>query len=495
MTSPLLDRLEASLAGARGSIREVESGATRSLASVWHAAGEGALRLRAAGIEPGAHVAVGVMPGVRAFASVLAVWRSGAAVVPLPAGAPAPELARMIDDARVRHAIVDDAFASAVGSAATSLAPIEVEPEPLARTSAPAPWCDALGAESPALILFTSGTTGRPKPAVLTHGNLAAQAEALRAAWGFSPSDTLLHALPLHHLHGLVVAALTALTTPASIATLRKFDAALVVRELPRATVLMTVPTMLHRLVDTLEADGESSVNHARALRLTTSGSAALPASLAERWRAIAGSLPLERYGMTEVGIALSNPLDPGGRRVGFVGGPLPSVEVRIVDDAGRDGDGPGELFVRGPSVFAGYLDRPEATHESFEGSWFRTGDVAARVEDGSVRLLGRRSVDILKTGGEKVSALEIEEALREHPEVAEIAVVGLPDAQWGDRVVAAVVARPDSTLTGEALRTWAKGRLAPYKVPREVRLVPELPRNAMGKVQKPELVRLLASP
>jgi malonyl-CoA/methylmalonyl-CoA synthetase len=221
------------------------------------------------------------------------------------------------------------------------------------------------------------------------------------------------------------------------------------------------------------------------------SGSAALPVQTLERWRAITGHTLLERYGMTELGMALSNPLT-GERRPGFVGTPLPGVEVRLVDDAGvpvPEGT-PGELEVRGPNVFLEYWQRPAETAQAFRDGWFRTGDVAV-VERGAYRLLGRTSVDIIKTGGYKVSALEIEEVLRTHPAIGECAVVGVRDDEWGERVSAAVELRPDATLSLEELQRWAKSLLAPYKVPRALRPVASLPRNAMGKVVKPEVVAL----
>jgi malonyl-CoA/methylmalonyl-CoA synthetase len=211
-----------------------------------------------------------------------------------------------------------------------------------------------------------------------------------------------------------------------------------------------------------------------------------------EEWRAITGHTLLERYGMTEIGMALSNPLD-GERRPGFVGTPLPGVEVRVVDEAGRDVPAgvPGELLVRGPGVFREYWRRPAATVEAFtEGGWFRTGDVAA-CEDGAYRILGRLSVDIIKTGGEKVSALEVEAVLREHPSIADCAVVGLPDPDWGECVAAVVALREAAALTLPALREWARVRLSGPKLPRRLLVVPALPRNAMGKVVKPALITL----
>ncbi|MBI4419224.1 MAG: AMP-binding protein, partial [Gemmatimonadetes bacterium] len=226
-------------------------------------------------------------------------------------------------------------------------------------------------------------------------------------------------------------------------------------------------------------------------MRLMVSGSAALPVQILERWREISGHTLLERYGMTETGMILSNPLR-GERRPGFVGTPLPGVQVRLVDDAGHcvPGTTSGEIEVRGPGVFREYWKQPEATAQVFHDGWFRTGDVAAE-EQGSYRILGRKSIDIIKTGGYKVSALEIEEVLRTHPDVAECAVVGVKDDEWGERVCAAVELKAGRPLTLETLEAWARERLAPYKVPRALRWVGMLPRNAMGKVVKAEITRM----
>jgi malonyl-CoA/methylmalonyl-CoA synthetase len=260
-------------------------------------------------------------------------------------------------------------------------------------------------------------------------------------------------------------------------------------------TVFTAVPTIYRRLIASWDAARED-VKRARSagaqgLRLMMSGSAALPVKTLERWRDISGHTLLERYGMTEIGMALSNPLR-GERRAGFVGMPLPGVEVRLLDESGQpvvDGT-PGELEVRGPSVFKEYWQRPQDTRDAFRDGWFRTGDVAV-VEEGAYRLLGRTSVDIIKTGGYKVSALEIEEVLRTHPDIAECAVVGVDDADWGERVSAAVELRPGADLSLAQLHEWAKPLLAPYKIPRAVRIVTTLPRNAMGKVVKPDVAAL----
>lgn len=451
-------------------------------------------------VEPGERVLLLVPPGIAWARAFFAILAAGAVAVPVCLTSPARELAYIAKDSAARLAIASPPFRALLSEAAALHAEqsplrvidafdLEVD-EPTLRRSRPR----AASPADLALLLYTSGTTGSPKGVMLSHANLIAQTEALRAAWALGPNDVVLHALPMHHLHGVVVAFLTALRAGASVTMLPKFDAAAVLEGLKRASVWMAVPTMYERLVSLLEARGEG----VRGLRLATSGSAALPASLAKRWQRLAGSIPLERYGMTEIGIALSNPLDPALRRVGFVGAPLPSVQTRIVNEQGVDvgDDEPGELWVRGPSVMAGYLGREAETRASFTAGWFRTGDIALR-NAGSIRLLGRASTDILKSGGEKVSALEVEEALREHPAIAEIAVLGVPDEEWGERVVAVITAREGraAECRTELLRAWAKERLAGFKVPKQFVLLASgqsLPRNAMGKVLKSELSALV---
>jgi malonyl-CoA/methylmalonyl-CoA synthetase len=444
----------------------------------------------------GERVAVFAPPGaafVSAFVGVLAA--GGCAVVLSPLHA-ADESRYLLEDAGVQTLVVDaslDEAARAFAGRRAILRP-DAESAPLATAVTALPG-------DPALQLYTSGTTGKPKGAVLSHENLAVQAQLLHAAWGWTRDDVLLHALPLHHMHGLVIALVTALTAGAR-ARMMPFHAARLWDAMAEATVFMAVPTMYAKLFAAFdEADDGTrarwSANAAK-LRLATSGSAALPVTLGDRWKAITGRYPLERYGMTEIGVGLTTPLE-GERVPGCVGAPLPTVETRIVGEGGKDAD-VGELWVRGPSVFARYHERPEETARSFapaEGggpAWFMTGDTVTR-ENGSFKILGRTSVDIIKSGGYKLSALEIEEALREHPAVLEVAVVGLPDETWGERVVACVVPRAgrDAECAEDSLRAFAKQKLASYKVPKEVRRMAELPRNAIGKVVKPELAKLLA--
>jgi malonyl-CoA/methylmalonyl-CoA synthetase len=288
-----------------------------------------------------------------------------------------------------------------------------------------------------------------------------------------------------------------ALWSGATCHMLPRFDANTVWDQIVggRLTLFMAVPTIYAKLIAAWEsaspAHGADLTRACSRLRVMVSGSAALPVSILQRWKEISGHTLLERYGMTEIGMALSNPLR-GERVPGSVGTPLPGVEVQLVgDDANPVPPGtPGEIEVRGPNVFAEYWGQPDATRDAFRDGWFRTGDTAV-VEGGVYRILGRTNVDILKTGGHKVSALEIEEALRKHPAVAECAVVGVPDPEWGERVAATVVLHDGVALDLSSLRAWAKELLAPHKLPSRLLVLDELPRNAIGKVMKPALVNM----
>jgi malonyl-CoA/methylmalonyl-CoA synthetase len=458
-----------------------------------------------------ARVAVLVAPGFEWMAAVLGIWQAGGMVVPLALAAPAPELQQTLEDAAPELVIAEPAYlarieapAEALGIAvrdvASLLAPSRRASAPLPDTApkhAPTQLPD-VAPERAALMLYTSGTTGRPKGVVHTHASLAAQVRSLHEAWRWRASDHVLLVLPLHHVHGIVNVLLCALGAGARCTIHHKFDARTTWKSFhkDRLTLFMAVPTIYTKLLAELEAVDERTRFSWQAgaveLRLFVSGSAALPVSVMEDWERLTGHRLLERYGMTEIGMALSNPL-AGDRVPGHVGRPLPGVEVRVTDDAGAPlpAGTPGELQVRGPTLFREYWKRPEETAASFtDDGWFKTGDETVETPSG-FRILGRRSVDILKSGGEKLSALEIEEMFRTHPDVADIAVVGVPDEKWGERVCAAILARPDTAPDPAALRKWASERLAPWKVPREVRVVDELPRNALGKVVKPEVRRI----
>jgi malonyl-CoA/methylmalonyl-CoA synthetase len=447
----------------------------------------------------GARVCYLVPPGWVYTVVQWAVWRAGGLGVPLATSHPAAELAYVLDDAEPEAVVAHPSLMSRVKEVAEARR-VPVLQTPALLADGPTGGLPDVDEERAALMLYTSGTTGRPKGVVLRHANLRAQMESLSEAWAWTPQDHILLHLPLHHVHGIVNVLGCALWNGATCEVLPRFNPVDVWERLARGevTLYMAVPTVYRRLIDAWrEADPDSRnawTEGARACRLMVSGSAALPVPTLQQWEKITRQRLLERYGMTEIGMGLSNPLE-SERRPGFVGTPLPGVEVRLVDDDGEavaDGT-PGQIEVRGPGVFSEYWRRPEETAEAFTpDGWFRTGDQAV-IERGAYRILGRSSVDILKTGGEKISALEIEDVLRSHSGVADCAVVGVADADWGERVCAAVVARPGATVRPEELRAFAKSRLAPYKVPKDVLLVPDLPRNAMGKVTKPDVRSLFA--
>jgi len=447
-------------------------------------------------------VALLAPPGAAYVAGQWGTWMAGGVSVPLSPQQTAAEWEYILDDSWAGAAVVAPEYADAFGPLAASrhlrVVPAGAalaEPQP---GGADRPGLPDVGPARRALILYTSGTTSRPKGVVLTHGNLTAQVECLTDAWAWTQDDRALHVLPLNHTHGVVNILACALWNGAVCEFAGRFDAAQVWQRLASGeiTVFMAVPTIYTRLIaawrDAPPEVRDAWSRGAARLRLFVSGSAALPVPVLEAWRAITGHTLLERYGMTEIGMALSNPLR-GERRPGSVGTPLPGVEVRLVNEAGgeaADGE-PGELLVRGPGVFREYWARPEATAAAFlDGGWFHTGDVASR-EHGAFRILGRLSVDIIKTGGEKVSALEVEAVLRAHPDIADCAVVGLPDPEWGECVAAVVALRGQATLTLSGLRDWARVRLSGPKLPRRLVTVPAMPRNAMGKVVKPELIQL----
>ncbi len=440
-----------------------------------------------------------VPPGWDYVACQWSVWRAGGHGVPLATSHPPAELAYVLDDAEPEAVVAHPTLVGKIRDAADERR-IPVLPTPALLRPGPAAHLPDVDEERPALMLYTSGTTGRPKGVVSSHANLRAQVEALTTAWGWSAEDHILLHLPLHHVHGIVNILMSALWNGATCEILPRFRAVDVWERLARGevTLYMAVPTVYQRLIQSWdEAEPltrEAWSAGAHACRLMVSGSAALPVPILERWETISGHRLLERYGMTEIGMGLSNPLE-GERRPGFVGRPLPGMEVRLVEDGQEVDEGtPGEIQVRGPAVFERYWRRPEETAEAFtEDGWFRTGDRAV-VEDGAYRILGRSSVDILKTGGEKVSALEIEDVLRSFEGVGDCAVVGVPDPAWGDRVCVALVPRRGADIDTEALRAFARDRLAPYKVPKDFLVVADLPRNAMGKVTKPA-VRELFTP
>lgn len=453
----------------------------------------------------GARVAYLIPPGGSHVAVQLGTWLARGVAVPLAVSHPPPELEYVLADAEPSVVVLDPALPHSAALAATASARGIPVLEAPGTAPPPHPASRPSRADFPpphptdaAYIVYTSGTTGRPKGVVTTHQNVAAQITALTTEWAWRESDRILHTLPLHHIHGLVNALACALWSGAACEFGPGAPAATWERLASGdVTLFMAVPTVYARLIRAWEDAPRSTrqrwTRGARQLRLMVSGSAALPAATFHRWREITGHTLLERYGMTEIGMALSNPLE-GERRARHVGHPLPGVEVRIVDGDGRPvaAGEQGEIVVRGPQVFREYWQRPAETEASFRDGWFLTGDEGRVGDGGHYRILGRRSVDIVKTGGYKVSALEVEELYRTHGGVRDLAVVGVPDPEWGERICAAwVPADGFGSVDGPALRAWGKERLAPYKVPQVFLRVSSLPRNAMGKVRKDAVARM----
>jgi malonyl-CoA/methylmalonyl-CoA synthetase len=443
------------------------------------AAGALAARLRGAGRE-----AVWAAGELETAVAVTGVLLAGAAAVPLNPKSGGKELAHIVSDSA--PALVLAAPGAELPGVVGELERLDVD----ASASGAVPE-DAFADEDPALVVYTSGTTGPPKGAVLPRRAVVATLDALADAWQWTAHDVLVHGLPLFHVHGLVLGILGPLRRGGSVRHLGRFSTEGVARELNAgATMLFGVPTMYHRIAEALPRDPELAKALAGA-RLLVSGSAALPVHDHERIAAATGRRVIERYGMTETLMNTSVRAD-GEPRAGTVGVPLPGVELRLVEEDGTpitawDGESVGEIQVRGPNLFTGYLNRPEATAAAFTADgFFRTGDMAVREPDGYVRIVGRKATDLIKSGGYKIGAGEIENALLEHPAVREAAVTGEPDPDLGERIVAWIVpADPQAPPAAGELADHVAGRLAPHKRPRVVRYLDALPRNDMGKIMK----------
>jgi malonyl-CoA/methylmalonyl-CoA synthetase len=434
---------------------------------------EGTARVAAAlvegGVAPGDRVLWCARATLESVQVLLGVLRAGAVLVTVNPSASGPEVDHFVADCTPTVALTDDVARHIY----PSTLPVLSVDELLARSRSMSTPLElpTVGPDADALIVYTSGTTGRPKGAVHTHASLLAGVGALVQAWGWQPDDRLLLALPLFHVHGLGAGLFGTLAAGASAVVFDRFDEEAIVSA-SDATMFFGVPTMYHRLA----ASGRAG--RLAGLRLCVCGSAPLAADL---WHDLRGRgvEVLERYGMTETLLTLSNPLH-GERRPGAVGLPLPGVEAAL-DEV--DEDGVGELLVRGPSLCRGYWGRADAHAFADADAWFATGDLASVADDGYVAIRGRRT-ELIITGGHNVYPAEVEAVLARHPAVEDVAVVGLPSAEWGETVVAFVVGAPDLA----ELRELAAAELAPFKCPRELRLVDALPRNALGKVVRKEL-------
>ncbi len=416
-------------------------------------------RLRAAAgavaerIEGMDRVAVTATSSLQTVVAVVGALAAGVPITPINPKAGERELEHILSDS-APDAMLEDVDLDATGE-----------------------WPDEPDPEAPAIVVYTSGTTGPPKGVVLPRRAIAANLDALAAAWEWTGDDVVAHALPLFHVHGLILGVLGPLRRGGGVWHLGRFSAQAAAEALStRATMLFGVPTMYHRLAADVEADAGLAARIGEA-RLLVSGSAALPAADHDRIKAATGQEIVERYGMTETLMITAVRAD-GDRRPGTVGPPLPGVDLRLVDD---------EIQIRGASLFTEYLNRPDATETAFRDGWFATGDMGARDDDGYVRIVGRLATDIIKSGGYKIGAGEIENALAEHPNVAEAAVTGEPDDDLGEKIVAWVVSEGERPSEQELADHVAR-LLTPHKRPREVRYLDELPRNAMGKVTKAKL-------
>lgn len=439
----------------------------------------------------GERVAFMVQPGFHYVAVQWGIWKAGGVAVPLCISYPIASLQYVLEDTGASQVVIDTDFQEVLLPFVQSsqltyhLVHEEITPQEISLPE--------VSSDRAAMILYTSGTTSLPKGVVTTHSNIDFQISCLVQAWEWQSTDRTLCILPLHHIHGIINVIGCSLTVGAVCEFLPKFNAIEVFNRLisGELTVFMAVPTIYFKLISHWESlpvsDQKTIYDALIKFRLMVSGSAALPVSVMENWHKISGHWLLERYGMTEVAMAISNPFH-GERRPGHVGIPLPGVSVRLMGDSEVIDEEliPGEIQIKGPNVFQSYWNKPSATQETFtEDAWFKTGDVA-HLDGGYYKILGRSSVDIIKSGGYKLSALEIEEVLRIHPDIEDCGVVGLPDEEWGEVVAAVLVLK--NALTKDEINAWLRERLPGYKVPRLYHFVEELPRNAMGKVTKNDL-------
>ena len=418
-----------------------------------------------------------------------------AVVGALAAGVPVVPVNPKLGEGELEHVLSDSRPEVLFGAPADALPELEspprLEPVDVDARGGELPAAE-LGGEDPAFVVYTSGTTGKPKGAVLPARAVASNIDALSDAWEWTGDDVLTHGLPLFHVHGLVLGVVGQLRLGGELRHLGRFEPAAAAASLAGgATVLFGVPTMYHRLAADAAGDDEIA-DGMRSARLLVSGSAPLPAPDFEAVERLTGQQIVERYGLTETLMNTAVRAD-GERRPGYVGRPIADVDLRLVGDEGEDIEAAddetiGEVAVRGPNLFSGYLNRPDATAEAMREGWFFTGDLGTRSEDGYLRIVGRRSTDLIKTAGYKVGAGEVEAALMEHPGVAEVAVTGERDPDLGERIVAWVAAAEGEPPEPEALIDHVASQLAPHKRPREVRFVDALPRNAMGKVMKKRL-------
>ena len=444
-------------------------------------------------------VAFMVHPGFDYVQTLWAIWQAGGIAVPLCITHPLPSLEYVLEDTDTSVLIISKEYLQVlqpyIDRTNIKYFIIEEQKNTIKKEEIQFP---TISLSRKALILYTSGTTNKPKGVVTTHENIQAQITTLINSWEWTQDDNTICVLPLHHVHGIINVVCCSLWAGATCTFVNQF-APKTIFELFKTNginVFMAVPTIYFKLMTYLESISVQEQNELKFLmsnfRLMVCGSAALPVSVMEKWEQYSEQRLLERYGMTELGMAISNPYH-GERKAGYVGIPLPGVSIKLVNEQYEEvafGE-PGEIIVSGKNVFLEYWQKPEITMESFtKEGWFKTGDIAI-LENGYYRIMGRSSVDIIKSGGYKISALEIEEVLRAHDLILDCAVVGIPDDEWGELIVACVVLNDGDHIDEMALNDWLVQKMASYKKPRKYLILKELPRNAMGKVIKNDVKKL----
>lgn len=444
-----------------------------------------------------ATIAFAAPPGRDYAALQWGIWRAGGIAVPLNIHSTLNEMRHCTDTAGVKTLIAPNSTIDQVRPLCdkAGLNLILLDDMDMSLTC-PLP---TINLSRRAMIIFTSGTTNKPKGVVSTHQNIEAQITTLIDFWQWTSDDVIPLFLPLHHVHGIINVLACGLWAGATVEVFADgFDIKAVCDRVRVGaySLFMAVPTIYVKLIQAIQAmsdnEREDIADGFKAMRLMISGSAALPVKIHQEWQVLTGQVLLERYGMTEIGMALSNPVD-GERRPGGVGVPLPGVDLQLVTEDGQvvNAEGvPGEICVKGNTVFKEYWQNENATKEAFKDGWFLTGDMAV-LEDGYYRIMGRLSVDIIKSGGYKLSALEIENHLLAHASIQECAVVGVDDETWGEVVGVAIVLEPEASLSLEQLKGWSKDKMSAYKIPRILTHVESLPRNAMGKVTKMDVKKM----
>ena len=419
------------------------------------------------------------------------IWKAGGIAVPLCTKHPFSSIKYVVDDTDASVIIYSKEYEQLISPLFKNSRVRFIRSEVFGDQNGNLPEIDA---SRRAMILYTSGTTGSPKGVVTTHQNIESQIATLIDAWKWCQDDHILNVLPLHHVHGIVNVLCCALWSGACCQFLSKFEEEKIFEIFceNEVNVFMAVPTIYYKLIaywKRLPLDDQEKISESlKNFRLMVSGSAALPVSVLKKWKEISGHTLLERYGMTEIGMAISNPYN-WERKPGYIGQALPNVQIRITDENGllQTEGRQGQIEVKGPNVFKEYWNKPEATAEVFTlDGWFKTGDIAI-LEKGAYKILGRNSVDIIKSGGYKISALEIEEVLRTHPDIKECGIVGIPDEEWGEIIGASLILNKKEIDLGQ-LKNWLKDKLPNYKIPRRYIIQEDLPRNVMGKVTKNEL-------